>query len=281
MKTTVHTTAFAALFTVSLLTTARAADAQPDPFKLNLPGFSTHAGFSTTGKSNLKAGGSVSSTTYDFGVSQAIPFGEKASFDLGLNYGETSLDQSKPNARTPLPKELRSISLDLGYSQEIDDTWSLATVSRIEADIEDSHLKSPRSGRVQYLVAQAGEVLAAGGKVLNLVDLSDVYLTFFLPEAAAGRVAIGAEVHLILDALPQYVIPARVSFVASTAQFTPKTVETASERQKLMFRVRAQIDRALLQKHLAVVKTGVPGVAWLRLDPATPWPENLVLRVPE
>ena len=130
-------------------------------------------------------------------------------------------------------------------------------------------------------MAQAGEVLAAGGKVLNLVDLSDVYLTFFLPEAAAGRVAIGAEVHLVLDALPQYVIPARVSFVASTAQFTPKTVETASERQKLMFRVRAQIDRALLQKHLAVVKTGLPGVAWLRLDPATPWPDNLVLRVPE
>ncbi len=160
-------------------------------------------------------------------------------------------------------------------------TATLATVSRIEADIEDSHLKSPRAGRVQYLVAQAGEVLAAGGKVLNLVDLSDVYLTFFLPEAAAGRVAIGAEVHLVLDALPQYVIPARVSFVASTAQFTPKTVETASERQKLMFRVRAQIDRALLQKHLAVVKTGLPGVAWLRLDPTTPWPDNLVLRVPE
>jgi hypothetical protein len=126
MKTTVLTAALAPLFTISLLTTARAADAQPDPFKLNLPGFSTHAGFSTTGKSNLKAGGSVSSTSYDFGVSQAIPFGEKASFDLGLNYGETSLDQSKPNARTPLPKELRSISLDLGYSQEIDDTWSLA-----------------------------------------------------------------------------------------------------------------------------------------------------------
>jgi HlyD family secretion protein len=160
-------------------------------------------------------------------------------------------------------------------------TATLATVTRIEADIEDSRLKSPRSGRVQYLVAQTGEVLAAGGKVLNLVDLSDVYLTFFLPEAAAGRVAIGADVHLVLDAVPQYVIPARVSFVASTAQFTPKTVETASERQKLMFRVRARIDRALLLKHLAVVKTGLPGVAWIRLDPATPWPANLAIRVPE
>ncbi len=102
---------------------------------------------------------------------------------------------------------------------------------------------------MQYRIAQPGEVLASGGKVLNLVDLSDVYMTFFLPETVVGRVALGSEVHIVLDAAPQYVIPARVSYVASTAQFTPKTVETASERQKLMFRVKARIDPALLQKN--------------------------------
>jgi HlyD family secretion protein len=159
-------------------------------------------------------------------------------------------------------------------------TATLATVIRIQADIEDSHLKSPRSGRVQYLVAQAGEVLAAGGKVLNLVDLSDVYLTFFLPEAAAGRVAIGAEVHLVLDALPQYVIPARVSFVASTAQFTPKTVETASERQKLMFRVKLQLPRDVLEKYASLVKAGVPGVAYVKVDRAAQWPPALSVNLP-
>ncbi len=94
---------------------------------------------------------------------------------------------------------------------------------------------------MQFRVAQPGEVLGAGGTVLNLVDLSDVYMTFFVPETVAGRVALGSEVRIVLDAAPQYVIPARVSYVASVAQFTPKTVETASERQKLMFRVRAQI----------------------------------------
>ncbi|MBK1645507.1 hemolysin D [Thiocapsa imhoffii] len=158
---------------------------------------------------------------------------------------------------------------------------SEATVARVEADIEDSHLTSPRAGRVQYRIAQPGEVLAAGGKVLNLVDLSDVYMTFFLPETAAGRVALGSEVHLVLDAAPQYVIPARVSYVASTAQFTPKTVETASERQKLMFRVKARIDPELLLKHRALVKTGLPGMAWLKLDAAAAWPANLVIKVPD
>jgi len=154
-----------------------------------------------------------------------------------------------------------------------------ATLERIDVELADSELKAPRDGRVQYLVAQPGEVLGAGGRVLNLLDLSDVYMTFFLPETAAGRVAIGSEVRLVLDAAPQYVIPAKVSFVASEAQFTPKTVETASERQKLMFRVRAQIDRALLQRHLEQVKTGLPGVAWLKLDPNVPWPERMALRV--
>lgn len=152
---------------------------------------------------------------------------------------------------------------------------SQATVERIAADIEDSRLVAPRDGRVQLRVAEPGEVLGAGGRVLNLIDLSDVYMTFFLPEAIAGRIAIGSEVRLLMDAAPGYVIPAQVSFVSSTAQFTPKTVETESERQKLMFRVRARISPELLQKHLHQVKTGLPGVAWIRLDKDQPWPAQL------
>ncbi len=160
-------------------------------------------------------------------------------------------------------------------------TAAAATIARIQADISDSQLKAPRDGRVQYRIAQPGEVLGVGGKVLNLVDLSDVYMTFFLPETVAGRVALGSEVHIVLDAAPAYVIPAKVSFVASVAQFTPKTVETASERQKLMFRVKARIDRELLLKHLKQVKTGLPGVAWLMLDPQASWPAALTVKVPE
>jgi HlyD family secretion protein len=155
-----------------------------------------------------------------------------------------------------------------------------ATIARIAADLADCELKAPRDGRVQYRVAEPGEVVPGGGKVLNLVDLTDVHMTFFLPETVAGRVAIGTEVRVVLDAAPELVIPAKVSFVASTAQFTPKTVETASERQKLMFRVKARIDRDLLQKHLQQVKTGLPGVAWLRTDPQTPWPATLAVKLP-
>ncbi len=150
-----------------------------------------------------------------------------------------------------------------------------AAIETIVADIKDSTLVSPRDGRVQYRVAEPGEVLAAGGRVLNLVDLTDVYMAFFLPTEQAGRVAIGTDVRLVLDAYPQFVVPATATFVADVAQFTPKTVETQEEREKLMFRIKAHIPPELLRKYIKQVKTGLPGVAYVRLDPNAEWPENL------
>ncbi|MBN9047403.1 MAG: HlyD family efflux transporter periplasmic adaptor subunit [Rhizobiales bacterium] len=150
-----------------------------------------------------------------------------------------------------------------------------AAIASIVADINDATLTSPKPGRVQYRVAEPGEVLSAGGRVLNLVDLSDVYMTFFLPTAQAGRVGLGADARIVLDAAPQYVIPAKISFVADVAQFTPKTVETEEERQKLMFRVKAKIPQELLQKYIQQVKTGLPGMAYVKFDPQAQWPQNL------
>ena len=156
-----------------------------------------------------------------------------------------------------------------------------AEADRIRTDIDDSLLKAPRDGRVQLIVARAGEVVGAGGRVLNLMDLKDVYMTFFLPTSEVGRVALGGEARLVIDAAPEFVIPARISYVADVAQFTPKTVETKVEREKLMFRVRAQVPPELLQKHLAQVKTGLPGVAHVKLDPEAPWPPRLQVKLPE
>lgn len=155
-----------------------------------------------------------------------------------------------------------------------------ARIQRIQADIDDCTLRAPRDGRVQYRVAQPGEVLVAGGVVLNMVDLSDAYMTLFLGTNQAGRVVIGSEVRIVLDAVPQFVIPASVTFVADVAQFTPKTVETAEERQKLTFRIKATIPPSLLREHIRDVKTGLPGMAYVRLDTTTPWPMELQERLP-
>lgn len=153
-----------------------------------------------------------------------------------------------------------------------------ATVASIQADLDDCWLKAPRDGRVQYRIVQPGEVLAAGGKVLNFVDLTDVYMNFYLPSEQYGRVALGAEARVVLDAFPNNPIPASITYKAATAQFTPKTVETESEREKLMFRVKAKIDKKVLAQYPSMINPGLPGVAWVRLDAGQEWPEELRTR---
>jgi HlyD family secretion protein len=128
---------------------------------------------------------------------------------------------------------------------------------------------------VLYRLAEPGEVLGAGGRVATVLDLSDIYMTIFLPADIAGRVAIGAQARIVLDAQPQQPIPAQVSFVSARAQFTPKQVETKNERERMVFRVKLRVPQTLVQQNLDQVKTGVLGVAYVQLDKSAPWPSWL------
>jgi HlyD family secretion protein len=151
---------------------------------------------------------------------------------------------------------------------------AVAATERVRLELDETELKAPCACRVQHVLVQPGEVLGAGGKLLALVDLSDVYMTVFLPEVSAGRVAIGDEARLVLDAAPNYVIAARVSYVAAEAQFTPKVVETQSEREKFVFEARLQLDPELLRRYEPFVKVGLPGVGYVRVS-RRDWPPSL------
>ena len=131
-----------------------------------------------------------------------------------------------------------------------------AEVKRIQTDIDDAVLSAPVMGRVLYRLAEPGEVMAAGGKVLTLLNLSEVYMEVFLPSRQAGRISLGSEARIVLDPVPHFAIPATVTFVSPRAQFTPKQVETASEREKLMFRIKLKVPSDLVEKHIEKVKTG-------------------------
>lgn len=141
--------------------------------------------------------------------------------------------------------------------------------------IDDNTLVAPRDGRIQYRIANIGEVLPAGGHVFAMLDTSYVYMDVYLPTEQAGKVRFGAEARIVLDAYPNVAIPAKVSFVSSQAQFTPKTVETQSERDKLMFRIRVQIDPDRLRSRAEIVRSGLPGVAYVKTDPTVAWPASL------
>ena len=155
---------------------------------------------------------------------------------------------------------------------------ALAAKAELQTQIDDTELVSPTVGRVLYRLTEPGEVLAAGGKVVTLVNLADVYMEIFLPAATAHRLAIGSEARIVIDGA-DFAVPAKVTFVSPQAQFTPKQVETRDEREKLMFRVKVRVPTALVQEHIDFVKTGIRGVAYVRpgVDPPA-WPAWLEKR---
>ena len=145
-------------------------------------------------------------------------------------------------------------------------------------NISDNDLVAPVDGRLQYRLANVGEVLPAGGKVFTMLDSSYAYMDIYLPTIEAGKIKIGTDARIVLDAYPDRPIPAKVSFIASQAQFTPKTVETQSERDKLMFRIRVRIDPERSRIYAPSAQSGLPGVAYVRVDPNVAWPANLLGR---
>lgn len=153
-----------------------------------------------------------------------------------------------------------------------------AQVREIRTRIEDADIAAPVSGRVLYRLAEPGEVLASGARVVTLVDLSRIYMEMFLPTTEAARVAIGAEARIALDGI-DLVIPAEVSFVSPEAQFTPEHVETRDVRTDLMFRVRLRVPQDLVERNIDYVKTGMRGVGHVRLAGSedVPWPDDLTL----
>ena len=144
-----------------------------------------------------------------------------------------------------------------------------------KVNIADNTLVAPRDGRIQYRIANIGEVLPAGGRVFTMLDIAYVYMDIYLPTNEAGKVKMGDDARITLDAVPDVAIPAKVAFIATQAQFTPKTVETKDERDKLMFRIRVKIDPDRLRARAERVRSGLPGVGYVKFDPAVDWPAKL------
>ncbi len=153
-----------------------------------------------------------------------------------------------------------------------------AQAEALRVNVKDTSLRAPIAGRVLYRLAEPGEVLAAGGKVFTLLDLTDVYMSIYLPTEEAGKVTLNSPAKIVLDALPNKPIPAKVVFVASRSQFTPKEVETRNEREKLMFRVKVKVDLDWLRQNADMAKPGMPGIAYVQIAPDAVWPATLPSR---
>ncbi|MFZ3327911.1 MAG: HlyD family efflux transporter periplasmic adaptor subunit, partial [Methylocella sp.] len=148
-------------------------------------------------------------------------------------------------------------------------------VGRDQVNIADSTIHAPRGGRIQHRIANVGELLPPGAKVFVMLDTASIYMDIYLPGGDSEKVKIGTDARIVLDDLPNLSFSAKVSFLAAEAPFAPTEVESKTQRDKLMFRVRVLIDPARLGAGAVSVRTGSPGVAYVRLNPQVAWPPQL------
>src|SRR5271157_890473 len=253
------------------------AHAQPEPIRRLidwLRGLTMPAGI-------IKAEGRIEATQVDVSSKYA---GEVV--DVAVQEGDkVAAGQVIARLRSPeLEAQLQAAQSDLRSAKEAQAQDAIkaaeAKVEQIKSMIGELTLVSPREGKVQYQLAHAGDSVAAGAPIVTLIDLTDVYMTIFVRPADAGKLAMGDEARLILDAAPDYVVPAAVSFVASNAQSAPKAVETKDDLAKLMLRVDLKIDPKVVETYYGKVETGLRGAGFVRTRPDAKWPAELQVKLP-
>ena len=133
--------------------------------------------------------------------------------------------------------------------------------------VADFSVKSPIAGRILTRTVELGERVDAGSPLFTLVDPDRLYVKIYVPEPSIGRVALGQEARIYVDAYQDRVFSATVTKVAQEAEFTPKNVETREERVKLVFAVEV----SLAENPGGLLKPGMPADAVVRWQPEAPW----------
>jgi HlyD family secretion protein len=142
-----------------------------------------------------------------------------------------------------------------------------AALADAESVLADQSIKAPTAGTITTKVHNPGEVLAAGASVFELVDMDHLYLKVYVPEIQIGKLRLGLPAQIYVDAFPNQPFPATLQYIASTAEFTPKEVQTPDERVKLVYAVKLYLDRN--QDHR--LTPGLPADAVIRWKDGTPW----------
>jgi HlyD family secretion protein len=233
-----------------------------------------------------EAKATVATTQQRAAVSKSAIVRRKSEVDLAETESERARKLFAQNAGSKQDLDRRNAALQVTKASLEEEEAGLQTVMQqvevaranvatIQTRIDDATLKSPVRGRVLYRLAEEGEVLAGGGKALTLVNLEDVYMEIFLPSTEAASIKIGDEARITVDHAPGRAAIGHVSFVSPEAQFTPKQVETRSERDKLMFRVKIQVPEELITTYIERIKTGVRGVGYVKISESAVWPDWL------
>jgi len=136
-----------------------------------------------------------------------------------------------------------------------------ANLELAQTRLDYAVLRAPVSGVVLTRPAEPGEVAAVGATILTTADLDNVYVEVYVPQTELGRLHLGQQAWVKIDAYPQREFPGWVSFINAKAEFTPKTVETYKERVALVYRTKIRVDNP---DH--ILKPGMPAEVVIRFS---------------
>ncbi len=137
-----------------------------------------------------------------------------------------------------------------------------ANLAVLETQLADAAAVSPVDGMVLVESAEPGEILAAGTTVMTIGDIEHPWLRAYVNQIYQGRVRIGAPVRVTTDSFPDKTYEGRISFISDDAEFTPKEIQTAEERVKLVYRLKIDIPNPNQE-----LKRNMPADATIPLDP--------------
>jgi len=155
-------------------------------------------------------------------------------------------------------EEIRIVRAGVGQARE------RLRLSRL--NLTYAELRAPRAGMILVRQAELGEVVAPGTPIASVADLDDVWLRAYISETDLGRIRWGQVASLSTDSYPGKTYPGRISFIASKAEFTPKSIQTERERVTLVYRIKITVGNPNHE-----LKPGMPADAVIELaDAATP-----------
>ena len=121
---------------------------------------------------------------------------------------------------------------------------SKASIAMIDSQLADTIAASPVDGVVLVKSADPGEILSAGTTVVTIGDIEHPWLRGYIDETDLGRVKLGSKVNVTTDSAKNKIYPGRVTFISSEAEFTPKQIQTQTERVKLVYRIKVELDNS-------------------------------------
>lgn len=130
-----------------------------------------------------------------------------------------------------------------------------------ETRLAQSLLHSPLTGLVLAKHAEPGEMLAPGAPVVTVGKMDELWLRAYIPETELGRVKVGQSARVTVDGWLGRSFAGKVSFISPEAEFTPKNVQTAKERVKLVYRIKIALDNPKME-----LKPGMPADAVIETD---------------